>query len=162
MLAWLDLITGAHHREVCAQYESRLLAAADRIREAEARELAEREQRRALEQEFVEHIFPRKQVASERHHPISETTERAVDIPIDPNDDAAMIRQAMRETGSRNGRVVMARAQRMKDMALRGERVTQRKRITIPQQDVEKLIQDTLREGERQGIAAVAPQEKAG
>jgi hypothetical protein len=154
MLAWLDLITGAHHREVCAQYESRLLAAADRIREAEARELAEREQRRSLEQEFVEHIFPRKQAAPERpHRPISEVAERAVDIPIDPNDDAAMIRQAMRETGSRNGRVVMARAQRMKDMALRGQRVTQRKRIAMPQDKVQAIIQDTLAEGERMGIA---------
>lgn len=159
MLAWLDLITGAHHREVCAQYESRLVAAIERIREAEARELSEREQRRKLEQELIEHIFPRRQQAERRPpRPIEDTAMQSVDIPIDPDDDAAMIRQAMRETGSRNARVVAARAQRMKDQLRRGERVTRRTRVPIPQDKVQALIQNTLAEGEREGLAAVTEQ----
>jgi hypothetical protein len=157
MLAWLDFITGAHHREVCAQYDSRLAAAVDRIREAEGREESERAERRKLEQELIAHIFPRRQAAAERPkaRSVDESPMRTVQMPIDPNDDAALVRQAMRETGSRNARVVAARAQRMKDMAMRGERVTEKKRIAIPQNQVETMIRNALAEGEREGMAVV-------
>jgi hypothetical protein len=153
MLAWL--VTGSHHREVCAQYEARLAAAAERLSAAEERADRADQKRHELEEKLIEHIFPAKPEPRQPRTKTDESLPRQVEVPLDPNDNQALIRQAMKETGSRNLRVILARAQRMKDGLLRGDRVTRTKRVEpMPSlEQVQAQIDAALKEGEQAALA---------
>lgn len=159
MLKWLDLVTGEHHRALCRQYEVRLAVADARVRDAEARVDQERESRNGLEHQLIENIFPpRRQIV--RTGSPAEPRRRVVDVPIDPNDNEAIIRQAALETGSRNATFVQARAQQIKDRLIRGERLTRPKLVEDPpgppnQDEVNRIIEQAAAEGEAAGRATV-------
>jgi hypothetical protein len=148
-MAWL--VTDAHHREVCALYEQRLVAAAERVREAEERADKEVQNRRVLEEKLVEHIFakPEPAAAPVRRRPAEPAVEH-IDVPLDASDDKAILRQAARETGSRNARVVMARAQYIKDQLNRGQRHTRRAAVQqMTPTDVQTYIDKAAKEAEQ-------------
>lgn len=159
MFKWLDLVTGEHHREVCRQYEIRLEVADTRVREAEDRVDQERDSRNSLERQLIENLFPARQMRPQQRPAGSAPARERIEVPIDPNDNEAILRQAARETGSRNATVVQAAAQRIKDKLMRGEAVTRPKLVENPpgapnQEEVNRVIKEALAEAEAAGHAS--------
>lgn len=146
-------VTAAHHREVCALYEQRLVVAADVATREHERANREIEIRRELETSLMEKLFEKPAVPEPRRvQRAPEDKITRVEVPLDINDEAAIIRQAARETRSRNGRVVAARAQHIRDQLARGKRVTRNAPLRMPMPEVQTLIEKTMAEAEAEAF----------
>jgi len=147
-------VTAAHHREVCALYEQRLVVAAERATEERARADREVDIRRELEQRLVDNLFSKPGAAEPRrvHRAPEEKTTR-VEVPLSLDDEQGIIKQAMKETGSRNARQVAARAQHIRDRLARGEHVTRKAPLKMPIPEIDNLINQTLKDADEEAYA---------
>jgi hypothetical protein len=160
-------VTAAHHREVCALYEQRLVVAADMATRAEERAAREVEIRQELEKKLVDSLFAKPEKVEQRPRlKPSEKTER-VQVPLSLDDPASIIRQAVKEVGGRNGNAVAARAQRIMDNLNRGRTQTRTAVLKMPERaEAMRIIEDATREAEAEAYqrsvdAAAAAREAA-
>jgi hypothetical protein len=144
------LVTGAHHRAVCALYQQQIDTERDGYRDVilELRERAEKSELRVqeLHGKVLEMMTAKEAAAAEpvvirRRRPANELPEN-----FDVNDPKQLFQQARAETGSNNASRVFSRMRHIREQHRpTGGHVQTFKQPT--QADVNKMIQDTELEG---------------
>jgi hypothetical protein len=110
-------ISRTAHNEVCALYDKHIAELKLLVQGAEKRVSDAEIERRAATDRAFDFATQRSEKRQDREVPTPprrKTPAKPAESPFDPADPRSLVEQAMKETGSRNRRIVMARVARLR------------------------------------------------